>query len=152
MKTKIEVENLGALEKQLKGISGRFTKAELVPVLKPGARTLQRAIKALAPKRTGLLKQSIRVKVGKGRSTNPYATVWTTFGKVKTKKLKGEAYYAYMVHNGTVVGRDGKRIRAKSAKAAGAQRIKPNPFVYNAFEANVQNVANTILSEIASKL
>lgn len=152
MESKIEIENLGALEKQLKGISGKFTKAELVPVLKPGARTLQRAIKALAPKRTGLLKQAIRVKVGKGKASNPYATVWTTFGKVNTKKLEGKAYYAYMVHNGTIVGKNGKRIRAKWAKAAGTQRIKPNPFVYDAFEANVQLVADTILREIESKL
>jgi hypothetical protein len=89
--------------------------------------------------------------------------MWVTFGKVNTSKMKakltakqqkGKAYYAYMVHNGTVVGANRRRIRSNSpsAKAQGVQRIKPNPFVYDAFEANVQAVADKILNDIMDKL
>lgn len=159
MESRIEVEGLGTLQKSLKAIEGKLTKKALAKVLKPGAKVLQRAVKSLAPKRTGLLQRAIRTKEGKGRSNAPYASVWVTFGKVNTSKIKGltnkqqkgRAYYAFMVHNGTVVGGDGKRIRSV-ARAQGTQRIKPNPFVYDAFEANVRAVADKILNDISSSL
>lgn len=160
MKSKIEVEGLGTLQKDLKGIADKLTKKDLAKALKPGARVFQRAVKNLAPKRTGLLRRTIRTKGGKGKSNSPYASVWVTFGKVNTSKIKGltkkqqkrRAYYAIMVHNGTVVGANGKRIRSEGAKAQGTQRIKPHPFVYDAFEAHVQAVADKILNDIASQL
>lgn len=159
MESKIEVEGLGSLQKDLKGIADKLTKKDLARALKPGARTFQRAVKGLAPKRTGLLQRAIRTKVGKGKNNAPYASVWVTFGKVNTSKIKGltkkqqkgQAYYALMVHNGTVVGVDGKRIRSVT-RAQGAQLIKPNPFVYDAFEANVRAVADKILNDISSSL
>lgn len=165
MESKIEVEGLGSLQKDLKGIADKLTKKDLARALKSGARTFERAVKNLAPKRTGLLRRAIRTKVGKGKNNAPYASVWVTFGKVNTSKIKGlsqkqqkgKAYYAIMVHNGTVVGVNGKRLRSKESERAttrtkGAQRIKPHPFVYDAFEANVQAVADKILNDIASQL
>lgn len=163
MVTDIHIENLGELHKQFRDIEGKLTKQGLASALRPGARIFQRAVKRLAPKRTGLLQRSIRTKLGKGRANAPYASMWVTFGKVNTSKMKakltakqqkGKAYYAYMVHNGTVVGANGRRIRSNSpsAKAQGVQRIKPNPFVYDAFEANVQTVADKILNDIMDKL
>lgn len=160
MESKVEIQGLGALRKDLKGIEDKLTKRELTKALKPGARIFQQAVKNLAPKRTGLLRRAIRTKGGKGKSNSPYASVWVTFGKVNTSKMKsltakqqkGYAYYAYMVHNGTVVGANGKRIRSKGVKAQGTQRIKPHPFVYDAFEAHAQAVADKILNDITSQL
>lgn len=178
MEAKIKVENLGRLEKDLTALAGKLTKKELAPILKPGAKEFQREVKRRAPKRTGALKSAVKVKVGKGRASAPYANLLTVFGKVG-KRFKGNnarwgdsAGYGFFVHNGTIVGADGKRIRLKSYKgkaydwmsgiqrqyqreadrAKGRQRIKPNPFVYEAFEANVQRVASAILSKIESSL
>lgn len=178
MEAKIKVENLGSLQRDLSALAGKLTKKELAPILKPGAKEFQREVKRRAPKRTGALKSAVKVKVGKGRASAPYANLLTVFGKVG-KRFKGNnarwgdsAGYGYFVHNGTIVGVDGKRIRLKSYKgkaydwmsgiqrqyqreadkAKGRQRIKPNPFVYEAFEANVQRVATAILNKIEANL
>lgn len=176
MESSIEVQNLGELKRDLTALAAKLTKRELVPILRPGAKVMQKAIKQRVPVRTGVLKRAVKVKVGKGKATAPYATLMTYFGKVNTKKLKGDAFYGFFVHNGTIVGADGKRIRLKSykakaydwmsgiqkqyqreadkarAKQMGTQRIKPNPFVYDAYKAHVQQVANEILSKIESNL
>lgn len=176
MDVKVEVLNLGTLQRDLTALAGKLTKKDLVPILRPGIKRLQRDVKNRAPKRTGLLRRAVKIKVGKGKASQPYATVMTTFGKVKTRKLEGDAFYGLFVHNGTLVGKDGKRIRLKSykakaydwmsgiqrqyqreadkarAKAQGTQRINPNPFVYEAFEANVKQVAEEILNKIEASL
>jgi hypothetical protein len=158
MEADIKVENLGSLQRDLSVLASKLTKQELAPILKPGAKEFQREVKRRAPKRSGALKSAIKVKVGKGKATAPYANLLTVFGKVG-KRFKGNnarwgdsAGYGYFVHNGTIVGADGKRIRLKSYKAKGRQRIKPNPFVYEAFEANVQRVATAILNKIEANL
>ena len=157
MESSIEVQNLGELQRDLTALAAKLTKRELVPILRPGAKVMQKAIKQRAPKRTGILKRAVKVKVGKGKATAPYATVMTTFGNKKSKKF---GFYGFFVHNGVVqyqskrnkrTGAHSQTNRAKGL-AQGGWRIKPNPFVYDAFEANVDQVATTILSNIESML
>lgn len=160
METKVEIENLGELIGDLKAMESKLNKQGLAPILRPGARVFQRAVKAAAPKKSGLLKRSIRVKLGKGKSSAPYASMFVTFGKVKrssSSQEKARAYYAMMVHNGTRVPAKTKRrppVRRKFTRRlpVGTQLISPRPFVYDAFEANVQAVADKILNDIASLL
>lgn len=157
MDTKIEVQNLGKLERDLSALAGKLTKKDLLPILRPGARTFSRAVKQRAPKRTGYLRSSIKVKAGKGKATQPYATVLTTFGDKKSKKF---GFYGFFIHNGVAQyatkrnRRKGAHSQANRARAmeANGWRIKPEPFVYEAFDANVQQVANAILDKIEASL
>lgn len=161
METDIEIQNLGTLQRDLSALADKMTKKNLVAVLKPGAKQLQRAVKQRAPKRTGALRSSVKVKVGKGPETMPYATVMTTFPQPKSKKQKAKwTGYGWFVHNGVVnFGtkhnlRKGAHSEAnrERALARGGYRIKPEPFVYDAFEANAQKVATEILQNIENML
>lgn len=157
MEADIKVENLGSLQRDLSALAGKLTKKDLLPILRPGARTFSRAVKQRAPKRTGYLRSSIKVKAGKGKATQPYATVLTTFGNKKSKKF---GFYGFFIHNGVVQyatkrnRRNGAHSEANRARAMAANgwRIKPEPFVYEAFETNVQQVANAILNKIEASL
>lgn len=157
MESSIEVQNLGELQRDLSALADKLNKKDLVKIIRPGARVFSRAIKQHAPKRTGYLRSALKVKVGKGKANAPYATVMTTFGNKKSKKF---GFYGFFVHNGVVqyqskrnkrTGAHSQTNRAKGL-AQGGWRIKPNPFVYDAFEANVNQVATTILSNIESML
>lgn len=169
----IEVEGLGQLQKDLSGIKDKLTKKELQAILRPGIKVMQRAIKQRVPVRKGALKRAIRVKAGKGRANAPYASMWTTLGKTYMWKGKKEKpFYAIMVHNGVLaygtknnkrkkrVNYNHKRFDGfsklqialdKESRASG-YRVKPNPFVAEAFDENVQRVADMILTNIADRL
>lgn len=154
----IEVEGLGQLQKDLSGIKDKLTKKELQAILRPGIKVMQRAIKQRVPVRKGALKRAIRVKAGKGRANAPYASMWTTLGKTYMWKGKKEKpFYAIMVHNGVVAygtarnKRQGSH-RKRAQNSSGGYRIKPNPFVAEAFDENVQSVADMILTNIADRL
>lgn len=157
METNVQVENVGELTRDLTKLADKLTKKGLVPILRPGARVMQRAVKSRVPKRTGYLRSSVSVKAGKGKANAPYATVMTTFGNKKSKKF---GFYGFFVHNGVVQygtarnKRRGAHSEANRAKGLerGGWRIKPEPFVYDAFEANVNQVADTILTKIESML
>ena len=157
MQTDIRVENIGELQRDLSKLAEKLNKKDLVPILRPGAKVFQKAIKQHAPKRTGYLRSALKVEVGKGKASAPYATLMTTFGNKKSKKF---GFYGFFVHNGVVqysgshnrrVGAHSEANRAKGL-AKGGWRIKPEPFVYDAFEANVNQVADTILTKIESML
>lgn len=154
----IEVEGLGQLQKDLSGIRDKLTKKELQAILKPGIKIMQQAIKQRVPVRKGALKRAIRVKAGKGRANAPYASMWTTLGKTYMWKGKKEKpFYAIMVHNGVVAYGSGRNKRtgahrARTQAPSRGYRIKPNPFVAEAFDQNVQRVANMILEDIANSL
>lgn len=162
METDIEIQNLGALRRDLTALADKMTKRELVPILRPGAKVMQKAIKQRTPVRKGLLKRAVKVKVGKGKATAPYATLMTYFkgSKKPEGKKKGPETYGWFIHNGVVNfgTRRNKRVGAHSeanrerALARGGYRIKPEPFVYDAFEANAQKVATEILQKIEEML
>lgn len=163
MESSIEVQNLGELKRDLTALADKMTKRELVPILRPGAKVMQKAIKQRTPVRKGLLKRAVKVKVGKGKATAPYATLMTYFKGLtpfQQGKKKGPETYGWFIHNG-VANFGTKRNRRKGAHseanrekalARGGYRIKPNPFVYEAFEANAQKAANEILNKIESSL
>lgn len=162
MEADIKVESLGSLQRDLSALAGKLTKKGLVPILRPGAKVMQNAIKQRTPKRTGMLKSAVKVKVGKGKATAPYATLMTYFkgSKNPVGKKKGPKTYGWFVHNGVANfgtkrnKRKGAHSEANRARAmeANGWRIKPEPFVYEAFDANVQQVADAILNKIEASL
>lgn len=167
MESDFEVLNVGQLVKDLKGIEDKLTKKKLVEIIRPGAKQLQQEVKSQAPKRTGTLRSAIRIKVGRGKTNAPSATIQTYLAKTyQTKKgKKVKPYYAWFVHQGTVA-HHGKRKHRKPRLYSGLEelaylrqrmtegsvRIKPNPFVARAFDAKVDEVAATILNRIAKSV
>ena len=162
MQTDIRVENVGELQRDLSALADKLNKKDLVKILRPGAKVMQRAIKQRTPVRKGLLKRAVKVKVGKGKATAPYATVMTYFkgSKKPEGKKKGPETYGWFIHNGVANFGTKRNLRKgahseanrEKALARGGYRIQPEPFVYDAFEANVDQVATTILSNIESML
>lgn len=143
----ISVENIGHLQRDLSKIYGKLNKSDLAKLMRPGAAIFSKAVKARAPYRSGALKKAIRVRTARGRKDDPRAAVDVYFGKTIATKSgkKGKPYYALFVHNGT-----DERFRKKNKRSTG--RLKPNPFVYDAFEAEVQRVAETVLDNIERAL
>ncbi len=153
----IEVENLGEFKKAMDKAVGKVQRQELLKILRPTARILLTAIKARTPVRTGFLKRTMKVKAMRGKNNFPYAAYMVGPGEVKRKdsKKKDKAYYGIMVHNGTIVvpnQRRKHRAYMHQRIAAGKVRIKPNPWVDEAFEQTVRQMADKILNDIADKL
>lgn len=166
MDLKAEVIGLGALNKDLSALAEKMHKKALEPLLKPGAKQMQQAVKQRTPLRTGSLCSAVKVKAGKGKATEPYANMLTHIGKIGKKFERsgrwgsGIASYGFFIHNG-VVQYSTKRNKRKGAHSAANRdkalarhgwRIKPEPFVYEAFEANVEQVATSILNRIDDSL
>lgn len=156
MATTISVEGLGALQKDLKNIYGKLNKKELAKMLRPGANILRKEVKSRAPRRTGTLKNAVRVRTARGKAKDPTATLDVYFGKNYTTKSgkKVKPYYALFVHNGTIAT-EGKRKHRKinsEQRSSQRQRIKPNPFVYEAFEAAVERAAQAVFDKIKTEI
>lgn len=152
-----EVENLGEFKKAMDKAVGKVQRQELLKILRPTARILLTAIKARTPVRTGFLKRTMKVKAMRGKNNFPYAAYMVGPGEVKRKdsKKKDKAYYGIMVHNGTIVvpnQRRKHRAYVRQRIAAGKVRIKPNPWIDEAFEQTARQMADKILNDIADKL
>lgn len=167
MASDIELVGLDQLVKDMSRLAERMNKKDLVKFLRPGARIFQREIKAQSPVRTGTLRKSVGIKVGRGKGSDPTATLFTYFRKIYTtpKGKTSEPYYARFVHNGTVVGtkkrkhrkprtfsRSEERAYQRQRIAEGTVRIKPNPFVWRAFESKVAEAARVILEKISKSV
>lgn len=143
----LEVENIGNLQRDLSAIYGKLNKRDLAKLMKPGANVFRKAVRSRAPVRKGALRSAIRVRTARGKKDAPGAAVDVYFAKTYTSKkgVKGKPYYALFVHNGTP-----ERFRKKSKSSTG--KMRPNPFVYDAFEAEVQRVADMVLDNIERAL
>ena len=139
---KLDVENIGNLQRDLSNIYGKLNKRDLAKLMKPGANVFRKAVRSRAPVRS-----AIRVRSARGKKDAPGAAVDVYFAKTYTSKkgVRGKPYYALFVHNGTP-----ERFRKKTKSPTGA--VRPNPFVYDAFEAEVQRVADMVLDNIERAL
>lgn len=168
MRKRIEVENIAELKRNLSGIQEKLTKRDLVKAMRPGATVMRKAVRQRTPVRTGTLKKAWRTSVGRGSAKAPQATLTTYLAKnYRTRGGKmAKPYYAWFVHNGTIVSKKKRKHRKPpqylsglhllsyywGRLAEGSIRIKPNPFVAEAFDANVDRVANMILTNINNML
>lgn len=168
MRKRIEVENIAELKRNLSGIQEKLTKRDLVKAMRPGATVMRKAVRQRTPVRTGTLKKAWRTSVGRGSAKAPQATLTTYLAKNYRTRMgrMAKPYYAWFVHNGTIVSKKKRKHRKppqylsglhllsyyRGIMAEGSIRIKPNPFVAEAFEANVDRVANMILDNINNML
>lgn len=145
----IQVQNIGSLRRDMNELAKRLIKPELVKILRPGANTMRKAIIARVPVRRGVLKKAVKVKVGRSPNDAPRATLMVTFAdEVKLNKADTKGAYTFhglFVHNGTV-----ERMRKKNRRYTG--KIKPNPFIFDAFEAEIQKIADQTLNDINNSL
>lgn len=155
--SRIEIVGIGALNKDLSGIQGKLTKKGLAPLLRPGIKVMQGAIRQGAPVRTGTLKRAIRIRLAKGPNDAPRATMMTYLAKnYRHKGRRAKPFYWIFIEHGVenYGSQRNKRRGAhrKRTRRVDRWRIKPNPFVAQAFEANAQVVTDTILEKIANSL
>lgn len=168
----IEVVGLGKVEKEIKAVSDALLRPTLLKGLRVGAAEFRKEVRKRTPKRKGALLKALRVRAHKGKNDRSWASVGVSFKK-NTYQYKGKIvnpFYGIMIHNGTIVGEDGKRIRFKSYKSKaydgfsgfqkaaqrqhdrqsvqGRQRIAPNPFLYEAFMEAAPKAAEKSLNKL----
>lgn len=152
---KAEISNLGEVKKAFALGAKKFQRRSLSKVIRPGAREFAKAVKARAPQDKGVLKRSITIKATKGKADDPGAGYYVTMKKIYLYKgKKVEPFYALFVHNGTVVNTDGrKRVHRRRTDFRNTKvRIKPNPYVRDAFDAIAPTAASKILRNIETSL
>lgn len=163
MASDVEVVGLAEVQKDLRALQEKVTKKHLVKYIRPGANIISKEVKAQSPVRTGTLRDSITLQVGKGKDTDPYAKISTYFKKnYVARGKKVYPFYVKFVHDGTVThpgkrkhrkprlySRSEERAWQRQRMAEGRVRIKPNDFIYRAFDAKVDEAAKVILDNIA---
>jgi HK97 gp10 family phage protein len=166
LKTKVVTDTSG-----LKALSSAAKKRTVTQrAVKAGAKIVQRAAKAAAPKRkgSGALKQSVGIKAAKGRrgKTLAYAVVGPRKKVRKTVRVGGRtvtavpAFYAHLVEKGTRPHSltKGAKLARRGRAAAGQGRVpqhpgaRPNPFLGPAFTRNRGPVAAEVKRVMAAEV
>lgn len=154
METKIEIQGIAALSQSMERLSKNLRRDSLVKFVRPAASIIAKAVRAKTPRRTGALRKAVKVKAYRSPASEPRVTVGVRFAKIADKRKpsgkKMDAYYALFVHNGTRIGAKKRRHRKTTARYIGETRegIKPNPFVYDAFEETAQRAGAEIIQRI----
>jgi HK97 gp10 family phage protein len=157
----VQITNLGEVRRTFDLETKKLYKAGLAKAIRPGARDFAKAVQARAPKDKGTIQRSITVKALKSKANVSYAGFFVRFKKnYKHRGKLVEPFYAFFVHNGTVVEVDenGKRVKKKRVHRKRIDFtntrvvIKANPFVGDAFEAMAPQVATKILQNINDML
>lgn len=162
MASDVEVIGLDEVQRDLRALQEKMTKKYLVKYIRPGANIISKEVKAQSPVRTGTLRQSITLRVGKGKDTDPYAKISTYFKKnYVARGKKVYPFYVKFVHDGTVThtgkrkhrkprlySRSEERAWLRQRMAEGRVRIKSNPFIHRAFDAKADEAAKVILDNI----
>lgn len=158
----IKLEGQKHLATRMKLAEESFQRKGLLKAMRPGVRDMSKAVKGRAPKDKGILKRSITIKPLKGRANDASAGYYVTFRKIYPHKGGTTTpYYALFVHNGTIVtqgkrkhrkprlfSRSEERAYMRERLANGSIRIKPNPFVWDAFEMTADGVGEKIVNDI----
>lgn len=96
--TSIKIQGLQELKNELKQFAPRVQKNILTSSIRAEASNVQKIAKKLAPKDTGNLKKSIKVKKRRTKNKNSiYFTVGLSFGK----SSKNDGWYGRLVEFGT---------------------------------------------------
>lgn len=158
----VSITNMGSFQRDMQRAYEKMHRKELLKVIRPAATIMMKAVKARTPQRTGFMYRSIKLKAQRGKSDYPFANYFVDFANIKKKSSgkKEKAFYGIMVHNGTIVVPGEKRKHRsrteaedqRRLQAGGYEKIKPNPWVYEAFEATAQQVSNKLLEDVWNKL
>lgn len=154
MASDVEVIGLGEIIADMARLRDKMARRELLWAIRPGANLIAKAIKEQTPVRTGTLKKSLSLKVGKGKDSDPFAAIYTHFKKNYARKRGNKTYpfYVKFVHNGTVTHEGAKPRKHRVGGAVGRQRIKPNEYIYRAFDEKAGEAAEMILDRIMNSL
>jgi HK97 gp10 family phage protein len=119
----MDVRGGKALAAKLRKLPNKISNKIQRKGLRAGAKLIQRAAKKLAPKDTGLLRSSLRVRAGKPRKGKVAVRVMTGEGD-----YKGETFYGSFLEYGHRLGH----------RKLGSQRkmIPAKPYMKPAFEQN----------------
>jgi HK97 gp10 family phage protein len=116
--------------------------------VREGAKVVQRAAKAKAPKRSGKLRRSIRVRAKKNKKKGEVAFLVTS--GAGDNVFKGETWYGAAVEFGHKVGKRPSGVRGAISKFLGDNRkqVPPHPFLAPAFQAAADAAASAITAKL----
>lgn len=131
----IRLEGARELHRELKKLERKAATKISRKALRDGAKVILKETKSAAPKRSGLLQRSLKVKAGKRKKDTVRFRVQTAGGD-----YKGEAFYGAFVEYGHKAG----------SRKLGAKRrdVKPNPYMGPAFEKSKEKAARVIVESI----
>lgn len=154
MASDVEVIGLGDVIADFAKLQDKVTRRDLLWAIRPGARYIAKAIKKQTPVLTGTLRDSLTLKVGKGKDSDPFASIYTHFKKNYSRKggKKSYPFYVKFVHDGTVTHEGPQPRKHRAGGAVGRQRIKPNEYIYRAFDESVGEAAEIILAKIMNEI
>jgi HK97 gp10 family phage protein len=130
-------------------------KRVLRPALRAAAKVIQAQAVANAPKDTGALKKSIKVRAGK-RSRKGIVRVNVTTSKDSTTLYKGKQYYGAFIEFGHHVGKRTAEVKRTQkanpgTRVSGGRRfIEPKPFMRPAFDSKKKE-ATKVASDLIAK-
>jgi HK97 gp10 family phage protein len=144
----IRIDGMEDLLKRLKTLEPKLAKKVIRQSLRAGAKVILTAARAKAPRRSGLLKKSIKVRALKRSRTGRIGiTVQTGEGD-----FQGKTFYGAFVEYGHKLGArqrkppsDGEQLR-KAIESGGSDRrfIEAKPFMEPAFDQNKDKAAAVI--------
>lgn len=154
----IDIRGGAELKRALTALSDELRRNVALEALWDGALPIEADMKALAPKDTGKLAQSIHIEAKPGRGDYPMVDVVVGGGL-----FRGETFYGGFIELGY---RRGKRVtnealgirprkrRTKEQREAATEIndrrpvVPPDPFVRPAFDRNVETIVGRILATL----
>lgn len=116
------------LERKLKQLEPKVAKKVIRQSLRAGAKIIHTAAKAEAPKRTGVLRKSLKVRAARRNRRGTYA-VMVTSGEAGNM-FTGKAFYGAFIHWGT-------------------KFITSNPFIKRVYAQKEQEARSVVLKSMA---
>jgi HK97 gp10 family phage protein len=130
VKGRVTLEGGAKLERKLKALDAKVSKKIVTKALRAGAKIILTAAKAAAPKQSGTLKKSLKVRAGKRKKGTVRFVVQTATGD-----FKGETYYAAFLEYGHKAG---------SRKLENRKVIPAKPYLGPAFDSKKEEAAKAI--------
>jgi HK97 gp10 family phage protein len=145
VKTVVEIQGGKDLFRKLTELERRLSRKIAAQALRAGAKVVLADAKATAPRRSGLLAKSLKVRAGKRAKNMVRFQVETAEGN-----YKGAAFYGAFVHFGHRAGsRRDARLYGKTRKW-----VQPHPYLADAFErtkdAALREIIKTLQDGIAA--
>lgn len=134
-KAAIRLEGAKELYRKLRDLPAKFARKILSKALRAGAKVVQAAAKKLAPKLSGLLRRSIKVRATKRKKGRVGFVVGTSAGD-----YKGKSFYGAFLEWGHRLG--SRKLGSKRRK------VKPKPYAGPALKQTANEAVRVIGEEI----
>lgn len=141
----IRLEGGPALERKLAALDSKVARKLSRQALRAGAKVVLAQAKANAPKRTGLLRRSLKVRAGKARKGFTQFRVQTAAGS-----FKGETFYGAFVEFGHKIGKRSSALRDYKRATGQDPRgeVPANPFIARAFRQKREAALQVIIATL----